>query len=137
MNTENDESAEALLLVQQAIRQGEAQGVTAEKGVLIGMVTSLGRMIIYADEEELRNDSPGGLDLPTFSSTEEAAAWITAADRQDSYAVVALESAVASWKRCADKTATVEELIQLGDQLITAIDTLLKSNTFDDPEEWG
>ncbi len=134
MSEVNDPHAEAMLLVQVAMRGGEAEGVCADKAVFCGVQTSIGRAVMYVEAEDALEG------CPVFQTAEDAAAWIVTADREDSYRVTELGNAITNWRRlAADLRAAgdADSLFQLGTALLDAVANTATDNPFDDDEEWG
>lgn len=124
------EFAEAMLIVQKALELGKAQGV--EDGLLVGMVSPVGRFVVYTSREDELTQGEG---LPIFSEAEQAAVWITTADREDTYVAVELANALSNWMRLATVNTSSEDLFALGSALAQAVSGLAQGNPFDQ-EDW-
>lgn len=123
---------EAALLVRTALAEGRALGI--EDLVLVGVLTSEGRLVVPVSLD----GAPEGSIL--FADPEDAVAWIELADREDARAATGLAFAFANWRRARPQIGPSSpredlfELVEVADQLATAVEVMLEGNPFEESE---
>ena len=123
---QNDPIGEATLVVQLAIKAGLENGVPSDGGVFVGMLSPVGRLVLYLTPEDAE-EAEG----PRFTDPEDAVAWIALADDEDAYQLVTLKNALSNWKRLASVKLKPEDLFELGSQLYAATIAVSTLNTHD------
>lgn len=133
MTEENDPAGEALAVVHMAIKARPE----LQDGVFLGMLSPVGRFVIYVSDEEAAHEDVTG--TPKMKTVEEAVEWILLEDRNDAYLIVEMTNALANWRRLAPDIAVANadhgptrELFELGSHLFAAVVALSQQTPGED-----